>query len=176
MYVAQIGNPDATVPEQFTLHPNHPNPFNAGTAIRLTLAETARLEMTVYNLLRRRVADLRDGFLPAGHKRLIRDGRGTDGEELPGGGGRTASQKTLLRSASISASCQRAPSQHRHRAGHQPVTILRDFGLSCRHYPCQKHSIVRPGAEVTLSCRFASAQTLTGAIQIYQPSPRLECA
>jgi hypothetical protein len=59
---------------------NHPNPFNPTTTISLMLNEAAPVELTVYDMRGRVVANLHDGNLEAGaHKFLF------SGQNLPTG-------------------------------------------------------------------------------------------
>jgi hypothetical protein len=53
-------------PKEFTLSDAYPNPFNSETTISFSLAKSADLELSVYNLLGRRVAVLAEGFFAAG--------------------------------------------------------------------------------------------------------------
>jgi hypothetical protein len=54
------------VPRTWTLLPNYPNPFNPTTSIRFGMPETARVRLSVYDLLGREVAVLVEGILQAG--------------------------------------------------------------------------------------------------------------
>lgn len=56
----------ASTPQGVVLEPAFPNPFNATTQIRYRLAETARITLSVADLLGRRVATLADGLQAAG--------------------------------------------------------------------------------------------------------------
>lgn len=51
----------ATLPNQFALLPNYPNPFNASTTIRFTLGHAGKIDLTVYDLLGRKVMNLLAG-------------------------------------------------------------------------------------------------------------------
>ena len=61
-------DPDTGVPMpfRFSLSPNYPNPFNAGTTISFTLAETIPVRVEVFDAAGRRVATLSDQTLPEG--------------------------------------------------------------------------------------------------------------
>lgn len=50
----------------FELHPAFPNPFNPETVITFSLPAAADISLTVYDLQGRLVAELADGFYPAG--------------------------------------------------------------------------------------------------------------
>jgi hypothetical protein len=54
------------VPRTWTLLPNYPNPFNPTTSIRFGMPKTARVRLSVYDLLGREVAVLVEGILQAG--------------------------------------------------------------------------------------------------------------
>jgi hypothetical protein len=51
----------AEAPQEFTLSPNHPNPFSAGTTIGYSIPERARITITVHDALGRELARLFDG-------------------------------------------------------------------------------------------------------------------
>jgi|GEM_PF-3740805 len=53
-------------PVQYTLRPNYPNPFNPATQISYTLADAARLNLSVYNALGQKVAELVNAHKAAG--------------------------------------------------------------------------------------------------------------
>ncbi len=66
-----------TTPDVWTLSHPYPNPFNPVTSFDLTLVTGEHLRATVYDVLGRRVAQLWDGYLPAGHQVLVFDSRET---------------------------------------------------------------------------------------------------
>jgi len=57
-------------PTRYLLHPNYPNPFNAGTKISFTLRRNTLVRLQVYDTNGRLVATLQDGALPAGYHTL----------------------------------------------------------------------------------------------------------
>jgi hypothetical protein len=73
-YSAQVGDTyldvdDALlIPKQFTLHPNHPNPFNPITSLRYDLPEQAQVTLTVYDLMGREVTQLVNTTQEAGYR------------------------------------------------------------------------------------------------------------
>jgi subtilisin family serine protease len=56
----------AQIPEQIVLYQNYPNPFNPSTTIRFSIPDHSRVELTVYDILGRKVATLIDDELKAG--------------------------------------------------------------------------------------------------------------
>jgi hypothetical protein len=54
------------VPMGFTLDQNYPNPFNPATTVPFTVPSSARVTLTVHNILGQVVATLFDGLLPGG--------------------------------------------------------------------------------------------------------------
>jgi len=76
---ATLAIPDTTVsivdrpeslPSGFALHGNYPNPFNGATTISFTLTSKADIDLAVYDLLGRRVAQLYEGRLDGGSHRI----------------------------------------------------------------------------------------------------------
>lgn len=58
---------DVQVPETFSLGQNYPNPFNPETEIIFSLPKTAKVTLTVYNILGQVVEELVDSELEAGY-------------------------------------------------------------------------------------------------------------
>ena len=67
------------LPEQFRLAQNYPNPFNANTNIRFDLKSAEQVELSVYDILGRKIAVLLNESLPAGSHVVTWDGRSGDG-------------------------------------------------------------------------------------------------
>jgi hypothetical protein len=67
-FIGQIGvaTETETPSRGFTLGQNYPNPFSTSTTIPLTLDAPGDVEMTVYDVLGRKVATLMEGPTPAG--------------------------------------------------------------------------------------------------------------
>ncbi|MCF7740466.1 MAG: DUF4623 domain-containing protein, partial [Candidatus Marinimicrobia bacterium] len=61
------GVEEGKVPVEFNLSQNYPNPFNPTTNIRLALPKTAKVKLTMYNLLGQKVATIYEGRLKAGY-------------------------------------------------------------------------------------------------------------
>ncbi len=53
-------------PPQFRLEQNFPNPFNPSTTIRFTVPHRSRVQLTVFNALGQKIADLIQGDIDAG--------------------------------------------------------------------------------------------------------------
>jgi len=64
------------LPDQFVLLQNYPNPFNAQTTIRFVLPESQDVELTIYDLLGRRVGILIDEYMQTGAHAINFDGSG----------------------------------------------------------------------------------------------------
>ncbi len=60
----------SSVPTDFELCKNYPNPFNPGTTITYTIPMTEFVSITVYDMLGKEVTILVDGKKPAGHYRV----------------------------------------------------------------------------------------------------------
>lgn len=68
-----------------TLNQNYPNPFNLGTTISFSLAEPTDVELSVYDILGRRVRQLARDVYPAGVHEVFFDGHNDTGAPLPSG-------------------------------------------------------------------------------------------
>lgn len=76
---------DAPIPEEFTLSPNYPNPFNVSTTIEFSLPERADVEFKVINILGQIIERKNLGNLEAGTYSLSWSGQDTRGNNLPSG-------------------------------------------------------------------------------------------
>lgn len=55
-----------TIPSEFVLHQNYPNPFNPETKIKFEIPELAKVNLSIYDLLGQKVAELYNGSMDAG--------------------------------------------------------------------------------------------------------------
>lgn len=86
------GQPTSIAPLQFTLEQNYPNPVRLAsatndlqTAFRFILPQETRVDLSLYDMLGRRVRVLVNANLPAGYNIFFWDGKNTDGFDLPNG-------------------------------------------------------------------------------------------
>ena len=54
------------VPISFTIKQNYPNPFNSSTTIRFTMYKSARVNISIYNILGKKIAELYDNYVDEG--------------------------------------------------------------------------------------------------------------
>jgi hypothetical protein len=73
------------VPTEYALQQNYPNPFNPSTTIRYALPEAARVNLSVYNMLGQRVAELTNQVESAGFYNVVWDGRNAAGSQVATG-------------------------------------------------------------------------------------------
>ena len=73
------------LPSAYSLHQNYPNPFNPATTIRFDLPKATDIQIVVYDLLGREVAQLLNQHLEPGFHELLWNGRDRTGRELPTG-------------------------------------------------------------------------------------------
>lgn len=63
------------IPDKIRLAQNYPNPFNPLTRIDFELVSARQIELTVYDIVGKRIRNLRGGFFSAGKHSLIWDGK-----------------------------------------------------------------------------------------------------
>lgn len=64
-------SPQSTLPTRFELIGNYPNPFNPSTTISYTLPQSARVTLTVYNILGQRVSSIDLGTQSPGSRQAV---------------------------------------------------------------------------------------------------------
>jgi hypothetical protein len=72
-------------PAVFTLGQNYPNPFNPATTIEFTLPSRRHVELSVYNILGRKIRRLLDESMSAGEHCVEWDGLDSNGYQAPTG-------------------------------------------------------------------------------------------
>ena len=73
------------LPNSITLSQNYPNPFNPSTFIEFSLERGAKVELSIYNLLGRKVTTLIDEYTAPGTTRIQWDATADGNEELASG-------------------------------------------------------------------------------------------
>jgi len=68
-----VTSPDQTMPSDFMVFQNRPNPFNPSTEISFTLSTQIHVQVHIYNITGQRVATLRNALLPAGSHSIVWD-------------------------------------------------------------------------------------------------------
>jgi len=76
---------DSSVPGEFALLPNHPNPFNPVTTIQFALKEAGPAEVTVYSMEGRKIAILVNEFMEAGTYQVQWNGKDQQGSPVSSG-------------------------------------------------------------------------------------------
>ncbi|MCD6163238.1 MAG: T9SS type A sorting domain-containing protein [candidate division Zixibacteria bacterium] len=66
-----INYPEKSIPSNFVLIENYPNPFNSSTVISLRLAEPGYIALDIYNIAGQKVAGIHQGYLSAGRHDII---------------------------------------------------------------------------------------------------------
>lgn len=67
----EVEPPEVALATITSVAPNHPNPFNATTAISYTLAEAGDVKLTIYNLGGQLIEALAEGHQEVGEYRVI---------------------------------------------------------------------------------------------------------
>ncbi|MDY6915635.1 MAG: T9SS type A sorting domain-containing protein, partial [Candidatus Cloacimonadota bacterium] len=65
-----IDDNEIIIPE-ITQISNYPNPFNPSTTIKLELAESGKIDLSIYNIKGQKVKTLLDAFTEKGHFEII---------------------------------------------------------------------------------------------------------
>jgi len=74
-----------TIPEEFKLYNNFPNPFNSDTIILYEIPKSNSVKLTIYNPLGQRVRTLLNKWQTAGRYQLIWDGKDDKGQSVASG-------------------------------------------------------------------------------------------
>ncbi len=73
------------VPEEYELHQNYPNPFNAGTEIGFSLPEAGQVNLTIFNLLGKKIRTLVKEQKKVGRYNVNWDGKDSKGNAVSSG-------------------------------------------------------------------------------------------
>ena len=76
---------ETTVPDEFKLYENFPNPFNPSTTISYDLKEWSLVRINIYDLLGRNILDLDQRIKPPGQHTFKFHSKDRKGSKLPSG-------------------------------------------------------------------------------------------
>ena len=85
VYLTPIGVDENPIPLTFELRQNYPNPFNARTVIEFQLSESAEINLAIYDIAGRKVADLANDDYSAGNHAIILSGTNNLGNSVSSG-------------------------------------------------------------------------------------------
>jgi Flagellar hook capping protein len=74
-----------TLPKQFALHDNYPNPFNPNTTIRFDLPKDIDVSIIIYNLLGQKVKTIDKSQMNAGFHSITWNGTNNYGAQVSAG-------------------------------------------------------------------------------------------
>jgi hypothetical protein len=83
--VTSTDDPVSSIPHKFGLSQNYPNPFNAQTTIEFSLGTPGEVDLSVYDLLGRKIVNLQSGLMPAGQHSLVWNGMNKSGTVVASG-------------------------------------------------------------------------------------------
>jgi len=75
----------ASLPKEFKLYNNYPNPFNPSTKIKFSLVESSYIEVKIFDMLGRLVRTLTSGEFSAGNYELEWNGKNSKGNQVNSG-------------------------------------------------------------------------------------------
>ena len=78
-------NDSDIIPNKVSLEQNFPNPFNPATAFQYNLAESGIIELTITDIIGRKVTTLISGFQRSGNHNLLWTGKDSNGNQVPSG-------------------------------------------------------------------------------------------
>ena len=78
-------NDSDIIPNKVSLEQNFPNPFNPATAFQYNLSESGIIELTITDIIGRKVTTLISGFQRSGNHNLLWTGKDSNGNQVPSG-------------------------------------------------------------------------------------------
>lgn len=99
-----VSEREETIPNEFALHPNYPNPFNPETTIQFDIPKSSQVRLTIFNHLGQRVKALVNELKSPGSYQVNWNGRDDAGRKVSSGvyiyrieaEGFSATQKMML--------------------------------------------------------------------------------
>ncbi len=85
IFVTDVSRAHDHLPTAIELAHNYPNPFNPSTTIRFSLPRSADVTLKIYNTLGQLVKTLVDGYVQAGYKEIVWNGRNDSGASIASG-------------------------------------------------------------------------------------------
>jgi len=83
--LAKGNAPESSMPTEFKLHQNHPNPFNPETTIDYQLPYSANVKLSIYNLQGQKINELINATKSAGTHSVLWNGRNELGQLVASG-------------------------------------------------------------------------------------------
>ena len=78
-------NDSDIIPNKISLEQNFPNPFNPATAFQYNLAESGTIELTITDIVGRKVTTLISGYQRSGNHNVLWTGKDSNGNQVPSG-------------------------------------------------------------------------------------------
>lgn len=78
-------NDSDIIPNKVSLEQNFPNPFNPATAFQYNLSESGIIELTITDIIGRKVTTLISGYQRSGNHNLLWTGKDSNGNQVPSG-------------------------------------------------------------------------------------------
>ena len=78
-------NDSDIIPNKISLEQNFPNPFNPATAFQYNLAESGIIELTITDIIGRKVTTLISGYQRSGNHNVLWTGKDSNGNQVPSG-------------------------------------------------------------------------------------------
>ncbi|MFC1692463.1 LamG-like jellyroll fold domain-containing protein [Candidatus Latescibacterota bacterium] len=84
-FTVGVKDDEVSVPDDFSLGHNYPNPFNPTTTIPFSLDQSSHITLSVYNIIGQKVITLIDSYTSAGKHSVIWNGLGDNGKMVAAG-------------------------------------------------------------------------------------------